>query len=166
MLFVACLRSPVLYFATQQSVEENPEKKGPFLSQYSHPFSFKQVFLWCKAKKILPKQHSLSEMQSAAALQSEHNSERLQLPAHRTELGPVPALGHGWQSNGTAQILSALAAGSVQLLGRLPTDGRAAAVSPQGHREGLPPPACCIYAIIKDPSKGLPLEKLTQKLLY
>lgn len=30
MLFVACLRSPVLYFATQQSVEKNPEKKANF----------------------------------------------------------------------------------------------------------------------------------------
>lgn len=61
-------------------------------------------------------------MQSAAALQSEHNnSEGLQLPA-LTELGPVPALGHGWQSHGTAHILSALAAGAVQPLGQDPTD--------------------------------------------
>lgn len=39
-------------------------------------------------------------MKTAAALQSEHNTERLQLPspAHWTELGPVPALGHGWES--------------------------------------------------------------------
>lgn len=97
MLFVACLRSPVLYFATQQSVEKNPEEKGPFLSQYPHLFSFKQMFLWEENFLLYTKQQSLSKMQSAAALQSEHNNnEGLQLPSpapSTDRAGPCPCTG-------------------------------------------------------------------------
>lgn len=143
MLFVACLRSPALYFATQQSVEKNPEKSGQFLSWYSHVFSFKQVFLWSKAKNCLPKQHSTfhSKMESAAALQSEHSTERLQLPAqpraHWTDVGPVPALGHGWRAR---TLNSSSLLGLCSFCGSFPGMEEQQLCPPRTHREGLPSP--------------------------
>lgn len=102
-------------FCNTAECGEKSRKKGPLLSWYSHLFSFKQVCLWSKAKKFLPKQHSMSKMKTAAAFQSEHNTERLQLPspAHWTDLGPVPALGRRWESDDTVQAqLPPLCSGS------------------------------------------------------
>lgn len=165
-------------FCNTAECGEKSRKKGQFLSWYSHLFSFKHVFLWSKAKKFLPKQHSMSKMKPAAAFQSEHNTERLQLPspAHWTDLGPVPALGRGWESDDTVQVQlpPALAAGSLQLLWQLPMDGRAAAVSssdptvrgclPQAGTHH-PQPATSMQGL-KTLCKGLPLKELTQKLFY
>lgn len=134
MLFVACLRSPVLYFATQQSVEKNPEKKAHFWVGILIYLALSKCASGVKQKNFFPNNTACQKWKLQLLSRVNTTLRGCSSPAQLT--GQIWALSLHWAVDGRAMtlfklnfLLSALAAGSLQLLGQLPTDGRAAAVS-------------------------------------